>query len=357
MAKEKNPAISVIIPMYNTEKYIEECLQNLLNQAFKNFEVIVVDDCSTDNSVAVVQKMIPAFDAQNIEITVATNKANSGCPGIPRNFGITIAKGKYVYFMDSDDFLSEDVLENLYNVAENFNADIVDSKIILEYRKIDGKFETVAKIMANSKRIENPTLETFDISKRIEGIINLEYSNSTVTKIFRREFLIDNDIKFPAMSLTEDFIFMFKCMVCAQNYVSIPFIGYFYRIYAESTSHMSRDIKISSLDLIEGIYCLNNFMQEQKFFVENPKYQYRVIDFFNQWFSDVIFKNTFFDKNLSAEEMYNFYRKKVFNLDAEKNIPLTAYLFVSANIYKLLVKNQFEEIAQLKKIIAELKGD
>ena len=134
MAKEKNPAISVIIPMYNTEKYIEECLQSLLNQTLKNFEVIVVDDCSTDNSVAIVQKVIPAFDAQNIEITVATNQTNSGCPGIPRNFGITISKGKYICFLDSDDFLSEDVLEDFYNVAEEFNADVVHAEKCFEYR-------------------------------------------------------------------------------------------------------------------------------------------------------------------------------------------------------------------------------
>ena len=352
---ENIPAVSVIIPMYNTEKYISECLQSLLNQTLQNIEVIVVDDCSTDNSLAVAENFIPAFESKNKSLVTVTFTQNSGCPGIPRNFALDLAKGKYIYFVDSDDFLSEDALEIFYNAAENFNADVVDANMTLEQTEIDGKIETQAKVMKNGTRISQPALETFDIAKRIEDIIEIKYLNTVWSKFFRREFLLENNIKFPVMTITEDFIFIFQCVVLAKNYVRIPFVGYFYRNYTGSTSHTSRDIGRAALDLIEGVYCLNNFMQSQKIFIENPKYQYTVIDFLNQRFSDIIFKNIFFDMDLKAEDVYDFFRKEVFALDPQKNIPFTAYLFVSTNIYKLLVNQQAKEIMQLKKLLNDLK--
>ncbi len=350
MSKEKNPAVSVIIPMYNAEKYIGECLQSLLNQTLKNFEVVVVDDCSTDNSVAIVEKYFSERECgEIIRLSV-----NSGCPGIPRNFGLDIAKGKYVYFMDSDDFLSEDALEIFYNVAENFNAEIVEAEVILKHEEGTGKFEPRASRMIRGKIADKPTLEILDIAKKVDNILKRRHSNAVWNKLFRRDFLIENKIKFPAMTITEDFVFTFQCIVCAKNFVRIPFIGYFYRIYIGSTSKTLRDIKTASLDFIEGVYCLDNFMKSKKFFIENSKYQYLVIDLFDQWFSNKIFKGIFFDMNFGAEETYDFYCRDVFSENPKKNIPLSAYLFVSTNIYKLLVKQQAEEIARLKKNLEEL---
>lgn len=355
LSKKVTPDVSVIIPMYNTEKYIEKCLDSLLNQSLENIEVIVVDDCSTDNSLELAEKFIPSFESKNKKLTTITFTQNSGYPGIPRNFALDIAKGKYVYFMDSDDFLSEDLLEIFYNAAEKFKADVVDANMTLEYEEINGKFETKAKVMQNAMRVEQPTLETSDVEKRIDNVIAIRYFNTVWSKFFRREFLIRNNIKFPAMTITEDLVFMLQYIVLAKNYVRIPFAGYFYRKYQGSTSQSNRDIKMALLDFIEGVHFLDNFMQSQKFFQENPKYQYRIIDFLDQWFSDKIFKFLFFDMNLEPEVAYNVLFKEVFKIDPQKNIPLANYLFTSTNIYKMLVKQQSEEIAHLKKLLIEAK--
>ena len=103
MANEEVPAVSVIIPIYNAEKYIEQCLKSLLNQTLKNFEVIVIDDCSTDNSAKIVEKFMDLQDWQE-RFSFAQISPNTGRPGIPRNIAIKHAKGKYIYFLDSDDF-------------------------------------------------------------------------------------------------------------------------------------------------------------------------------------------------------------------------------------------------------------
>ena len=354
MATENTPAVSVIIPMYNTEKYVEECLNSILNQTFKNFEVIVVDDCSTDNSLAVAEKFISVFDAKNIPMTVATNKTNSGCPGIPRNFGIDIAKGKYVYFMDSDDFLSEDVLENFYKVAEEFNADVVHAQKCFAYKEIDGEFKD--EILEMESRRISPK-ETFpeisDIADRMVILIKKAHSTLVWHKIYRREFLLENNIKFPMLTVTEDFIFSLMCLSCAQNYIYIPFEGYHYRKRTDSVTHTAGTTVELSSNLIEGVSVLDNFMQSQKFFIENPKFQYLILDAFIQMSINTISKHVFFNENLEPQEIYEFYRKKIFALNPQKNIPLTAYLFVSTNIYKMLVEQQAGEIITLKKKLEE----
>ena len=352
---ENIPAVSVIIPMYNTEKYISECLQSLLYQTLENIEVIVVDDCSTDNSLAVAENFIPAFESKNKKLLTITLKPNSGCPGIPRNIALNYATGKYIYFMDSDDFLDSNALEDFYKVAEEFNADVVHAKRYFEYKEIGGKF--ISEFSFSDSVTRQPTLETSDISQRMSNFIEKKYHSMIWGKFFRREFLMENDIKFPALTISEDFIFSFMCLACAKNYVQIPFIGYHYRKRVGSVSNSSATTVKASLNLLEGVYVLDTFMKRQNFFIENPKYQYLVLDIFNQMFSDLIVKHIFFTKNLEPEEIYNFYSKEIFSLNPQKNIPLTAYLFVSTNIYKMLVNQQAAEIAELKKIIAELKGD
>ena len=354
MAKEKNPAISVIIPMYNTEQYIEECLQSLLNQTLKNFEVIVVDDCSTDNSLAVAETFIPAFESKNKKLLTITLTQNSGCPGIPRNFGMTIAKGKYVYFLDSDDFLDQTVLEDFYKVAEEFNADIVHAQKCFEYKEIDGEFKDEVFEM-ESRRISPKEIfrESSDIADRMVIFIKKAHSTLVWNKIYRREFLLENNIKFPMLTVTEDFIFSLMCLSCAQNYIYIPFAGYHYRKRTDSVTHTAGTTVELSSNLIEGVSVLDNFMQSQKFFIENPKFQYLILDAFIQMSINTISKHVFFNENLEPQEIYEFYRKKIFALNPQKNIPLTAYLFVSTNIYKMLVEQQAGEIITLKKKLEE----
>ena len=128
MSKSKNeskyrfPAISVIIPMYNVEKYVGQCLESLLNQTFQDFEVIVVDDCSTDNSVKLVENMAAKFKGR---LQLIKRTKNAGGAAIPRNTGLELSRGTYIYFLDSDDILLNNAFETMYNEAEKCNADVI----------------------------------------------------------------------------------------------------------------------------------------------------------------------------------------------------------------------------------------
>ncbi|MDC1256000.1 glycosyltransferase [bacterium] len=114
-----NPTFSIIVPVYNVEDYLDECLNCLLAQSFHDFEVILINDGSTDNSEAICQE----FTNKDPRFLLRTTH-NQG-QGAARNIGITLAKGQYIYFYDSDDKLSDNLLEKLHNIHTDKNVDIV----------------------------------------------------------------------------------------------------------------------------------------------------------------------------------------------------------------------------------------
>ena len=107
MIDEKQPLISIIVPCYNTEDYIEQCLDSLIHQSYKNFEIILVNDGSTDDTDAKIQ---PYLSDDRIKYIIQENKGLSGA----RNTGLDIMKGEYVCFIDSDDFIHKDYVKSLY---------------------------------------------------------------------------------------------------------------------------------------------------------------------------------------------------------------------------------------------------
>ena len=112
------PQISVIIPVYNTAKYLEQCMSTLVNQTFREIELICINDGSTDESRDILKK----FALSDERIRLIDRETASGSAALPRNIGLEQAKGKYVIFLDSDDYFAETMLEKLYEHAEKMNA-------------------------------------------------------------------------------------------------------------------------------------------------------------------------------------------------------------------------------------------
>ena len=116
-----NPLVTVIIPLYNAEKYIEETIQSVIAQTYINWELLVIDDCSTDSSRGLVIK----FEKEDSRIKLIESETNFGGPARPRNIGIGNAKGEYIAFLDADDVWLESKLEKQIEVCTNTNYDIV----------------------------------------------------------------------------------------------------------------------------------------------------------------------------------------------------------------------------------------
>ena len=163
------PKVSVIVPVYNVEKYIEKCLNTLVNQTLKEIEIIIVNDGSKDNSKEIIKKFIGMYP----EKIVYLEKENGGLSDA-RNFGIPYAKGEYIAFLESDDYVELNMYEDMYKIAQNENSDMVECDFIWEYpnkSRIDtgeiyhGKHEMLEKVrvVAWNKLIKKSVLDKANV--------------------------------------------------------------------------------------------------------------------------------------------------------------------------------------------------
>lgn len=184
------PLISIIIPAYNSAKYIAECIKSIVNQTFNDYEVIIIDDGSTDDTLSVIKKNVTS------KFKVISKK-NSGA-GMARNEGIKLATGKYITFMDSDDFLFDSFcLEKISQILLKDNYDVVAYKMVRYYER-KNKFLIENDITANNEQFNN----IYDyLHFTIE---NSRLSVSQCDKIIKLDLLKKNKIYFEKMSMLED---------------------------------------------------------------------------------------------------------------------------------------------------------
>ena len=280
------PAVSVVIPLYNAEKYIAECLDSLLAQTFQNFEVIVVDDCSTDNSVAIVESYIPKFNGR---LRLKKTKTNSGGGGyVPRNLGLKISRGEYVFFIDADDCILLKALDELYSLAQNYDADVVYCE---KYCKADEdgtnrRIETCREGILVSK----PILEPEDLKERVQRIVDERYLSTPWSKFVRRKLLIDNELFFFNLKTGGDNIWTQSLLFYAKKFLRVPNVVYIYRHSENSTQRTERTpqqaINFRLNPVLLGLKILDNFMSNHEFFKSNPACRYALLKkFINKRFA------------------------------------------------------------------------
>lgn len=178
----KEIKISVIIPVYNTEKFLKRCIESVINQTLKDIEIIIINDGSTDKSLEIIKKIKKIEN--RIKILDEKNEGSSSA----RNKGLKIAFGKYVCFVDSDDYLEENtMLEELYNRCERNNLDIC----VFDYYNDFG----VRKEYINNLESQENVL--IDREEYIKGLISNKSGISVCLKFIKRELFIKNDIIFP----------------------------------------------------------------------------------------------------------------------------------------------------------------
>lgn len=223
--------ISVIVPIYNVEQYLERCVNSICNQTYKNLEIILVDDESPDNC----GKMCDEFALKDSRVKVIHQK-NKGLSGA-RNSGIDIAKGEYIGFVDSDDYIDETMYETLYNDIKKFNAKISicnrfyefeDGKRLLRY-KVDNEIKVYT---GKEAIIEMNSFSSFDMS--------------AWDKLYHRS--VWEKIRYPEGKLSEDFFVIFKLFDIAQKVTFNPKPLYF---YFQRKNSISRNKKIN-WDFIEA---------------------------------------------------------------------------------------------------------
>ena len=220
--------ISIIVPVYNTERYLKECIDSLINQTLEDIEIIIINDGSTDDS----DKIIKEYDDKRIKYI---NKSNEGI-GKTRNLGIEISIGEYLSFIDSDDYISLDFCEKMYKKAIKDNCDLV----ICDYFEVREKIESIKfKTFIDASLKENP---------QILNSINLGPCN----KIYKNSLFIDNNNRFEENLKYEDAPFVCKMLKSAKRIGKIDECLTYYVIHNNSQTTI-RDNKIFDIIKISDI--------------------------------------------------------------------------------------------------------
>ena len=272
-------AVSVIIPLYNAERYIADALDSLLAQTFQKFEVIVVDDCSTDNSREIVEGYRERFGGR---LTLAHMKKNSGLPSLPRNKGLILSRGEYVFFMDNDDVLTKTALEEMYTLAKNYDADFVYCE---RYYEVDVNLKNARLKLSNynSQTVDKPTLEPDSLQERLNKDFRGFYSVFPWLKLLRREFLTDNEIFFPNI-IRDDSLWTWQIIFCAKKILRIPNAVYLWRNVETSITRTEKTpqetITFWISPVLFGLKTLDDIMDDFEFFRQNPKVRYAMLERF-----------------------------------------------------------------------------
>jgi len=250
--KKNNIKVSVIVPVYNVEKYIVQCLDSIMKQSLKEIEIIIVNDGSTDNSLNLINRY---KKDPRVKIITQQNKGLSGA----RNTGLKIAKGEFISFIDSDDYIDQFMLESMVTKASLDGADIV----MCQFKKVDDN--------GNSKFISD--LSKFsNISKEEAFKIYLSAGHSAVVwaNIYKRKLFTENKILFPEGIYHEDIPTTYKLFYYAKKITTVGKIYYFWR---DRDGSISKSITEKHIDDTFRIYELTKiFLIQNNIFSEMYKY-------------------------------------------------------------------------------------
>ena len=302
-----NDLISIIVPVYNVDKYLNKCIDSIVNQTYKNLEIILINDGSTDNS----GKICDEYANKDNRIKVI-HKANGGISDA-RNKGLNIAKGEYIAFLDSDDCVEYDYIESLAKYAD------INTIVCCGYKRIKEKEVKVHAIKdilkLNRKYFFNQYL-LFELSANSKGYIN-PIGNYMWNKLYPA--WVFNNVRFPIGRTFEDIYISMKLFDKINNFVILPYAKYNY--IANDNSIVARRSKKITLDSI------NARIEQEKYFV------------FNKNFLRMSRMLTLY----SAIELFRLYSKGYYCLDNLeknflKNLIIKRRADVPLNHYKLCIK-------------------
>lgn len=266
--------ISVIVPIYNVETYVKDCLESIINQPFKDIEIICIDDCSTDNSMVVVE----SFAKKDSRIKILKHKENRG-QSAARNAGMEIASGKYIAFIDSDDTIERDYFINLYEAAEKSGADVTECGY-----KIVSKNNPVS-----CHSFHNGIYYNFDnILPRIKKCF-------VWIRLWRSDFLKKNSLQFYNGIYFEDILFVIQAAYYAKSWNIISYVGYNYRIVPTSSTNDPKKRDKRDNDLFIVLENLYSFAKKVGIIKDNVKNKQDI--FYKFLYQNCVSKNKVLDNH------------------------------------------------------------
>lgn len=263
--KTANPKISIIIPMFSVEKFIQTCLESILQQTFRDFEVIIVDDGSTDRSVEIVE----SFDDPRLKFY---RRAKNFGRSAARNFGLELSSGEYIFFMDDDDAILPNAIEILVTAAEESQAEVVYMNSFVETDSEDFSMSSEFRVERKFSRNPKPRWMSENLIERLnEEYIHGGTMVNTWSRICRRDFLIDNEIFFPLIPRNEDGAVHLAILCFAKKILVLDVCCYVYRSHSNNSMHASAAkhmiLTLESLEIFTKY--LENVLSRTNLSIEN----------------------------------------------------------------------------------------
>lgn len=288
------PRISVIVPIYNSEKYLEQCINSILHQTYKDFELILVNDGSDDRSGEICEK----YEQQDKRIRYIWRE-NSGVSST-RNLGMSIAVGEYITFVDSDDFIGPYILDRLLDNPADFSMcgyelyDDLKKKIQKQYLcdKFDGNIH--------------------DFTEKISDYLSPPFLLGPCFKLFKKQIIKDNEIEFPLdLSYGEDAIFVLSYLMFCEKISVSSYIGYSYRKHGSDS--LSGKLLLDEIDINARInVLLEKLLEKNKTAEKDNIVSSRMLECFLAFEKKLIASNLrFSEKKKIFYEKYEKYKKDI----------------------------------------------
>lgn len=222
------PKVSIVIPVYNVEKYLRECLDSVVNQTLRDIEIICINDGSTDNSLQILAEY------ESVETRLKVISQENGGQSKARNVGLEVAAGEYIYFLDSDDYIKTNALEILYTIATTNNLEILyfDSEVIYENDILKNEFPEYSTAY-NRKKEYTGVFDGKNLFCKL--IMDNAYAVSPCLQFAKREYLEEKHIRFFEGIIYEDNLYTFKSILQAERVAHSKDKLYVRRIRSDST--------------------------------------------------------------------------------------------------------------------------
>lgn len=293
--------LSIIIPVYNVENYLVQCINSILNLDQNLVEIILIDDGSTDNSSKICDKYSSKFNNINV-----IHKKNSGLSAA-RNTGLNIAKGKYIIFLDSDDYIVKDKLKEIINIISQIDVDVIMSNF---YKDINNILNIGGEnnILESNKIIKNSSNLVCDIFKYTKDLW------PAWKFIVKKEFLIKNNIKFKEGFLHEDVDYTSRIIIKMKSYYYFNDPWYCYRI--------DRNGSIMNNKKFKSLIDTTNIIIDLKEYIEKNVNDMKVKNIILERLSETLFLNLkLYGKgnNMEKQDFLNKIKKNTYLLSKSKN--------------------------------------
>lgn len=302
----KSPKISIIIPVYNAELFLDNCLSSVKNQTFKDFEVICINDCSNDGSLEILNNYAKKDDRFKVY-----NNSESLMAGGSRNKGLSLSKGEYIHFLDADDWIEEDLYELVYKKAKKDDLDLTIFDVVV-YDNVLLNTYTISYVNLDPLKNYNWELleKPFNSSDCLPVMFDL--CLAPWNKLYKKEFLDNNSLSYPEGRWFEDMLFFFNVLFKAKNIGTVDKALLTYRVNLETSMIGSKDRKY--FDFFDNYDDIENTIKEHGVF-EKVKYNFYAFKYagLDNWYKNIHddLKSEFFNRIESDLNSSNFSNKEI----------------------------------------------